>query len=134
MTYRLTFTIPELPLPVNRQTSMHWAQKGKYVKHWHTLVGAAVAGKKPPKPLDRARLTFIRYSSTEPDFDGLVSSFKCVCDGLIKAGVIVDDKPSNIGRSVYDWQKAPPKHGKIFVGVEELPPAPKCEPQRKETQ
>lgn len=120
MTYSIKFTIHELPLPVNRQTSMHWAQKGKYVKYWHQLVAAAVGAKKPAAPLEKAKITFVRCSSAEPDFDGLVSSFKCICDGLITAGVIVNDKVSNIGQSVYRWEKAKPKHGKIFVCVEEV--------------
>jgi hypothetical protein len=126
MRYCISFWINELPKPVNRQTSMHWAQKAKYVKHWHALVGAAVSGKKPHAPLKRAYLTLVRYSSREPDFDGLVSSFKPVVDGLITCGVLEDDKVSNVGQPAYLWELSPPNKGKIFVRVEERVKEPTC--------
>lgn len=68
----------------------------------------------------KAKLTLTRYSSKEPDFDGLCSSFKNVIDGLVEAGVIIDDKMSVIGQPTYAWVKCPPKKGKIKVVVEEL--------------
>lgn len=34
--------------------------------------------------------------------------------------MIQDDKPSVIGVPKYEWVKAPPKKGRVFVSVEEL--------------
>lgn len=51
--------------------------------------------------------------------DGLVSGFKHVIDGLVVAGVIVDDKPSVIGQSQYRWTYRPSKQGgMISVKIE----------------
>lgn len=79
-------------------------------------MGVQIAGK-PTQPMLSARIEMIRHSSTEPDFDNLVSSFKWILDGLIDAGVIVSDKPSVIGQPVYQWKKAAPKNGFIEVKV-----------------
>lgn len=77
-------------------------------------------GKRPPEPLKYARLTLVRFSSVCPDFDGLVSSWKPVIDGLIHARIIEDDSMKNIGMPKFHWEKAPPKKGWILVRVEEL--------------
>lgn len=74
----------------------------------------------PAAPLEKAKLTLERHSSVEPDFDGLVSSFKFIIDGLVDCGVLIGDKTSVIGRPDYQWVKASPKKGKIVVIVEEL--------------
>jgi Holliday junction resolvase RusA-like endonuclease len=84
------------------------------------MIAAHTVGKRPPAPLKRAKLTLVRYSSVSPDFDGLVSSWKAPIDGLIHAGVIEDDSMEHIGVPAFHWEKAPPKRGKIFIGVEEM--------------
>lgn len=71
-------------------------------------------------PLERARLTLTRYSSVAPDFDGLVSSFKHIIDGLIDAGVIVGDSMKVIGAPTYLWEKTSPAKGRVKVIVEEV--------------
>jgi hypothetical protein len=119
VTYSIKFTIQELPKPVNRLNGRHWAAMKKYRDYWHALVAAAVCGKKPPKPLKYANLTLVRFSSVEPDWDGNVSSWKPVIDALRYCGVLEDDKVSNIGTPKCLWEKAKPKHGHIFVSVEE---------------
>lgn len=68
--------------------------------------------------LHRALLTLTRYSSSEPDFDGLVSGFKHVLDGLVDAGVIVNDKPSVIGSPSYLWRREKPGLGYITVRID----------------
>lgn len=119
-TFRLMFEIEDLPKTTNAMVSMHWRAKGEYVRAWHHSVFVAVGRSKPRQPLRHAKLTLTRHSSVEPDFDGLVSSFKPLIDALIKCGVIVNDKVSNIGQSEYHWRKAPPKKGKIQVIVQEV--------------
>lgn len=118
--YTFEFEIDELPKTVNAQSSMHWRRKGEYVRCWHSMVAAKLAGNKPEMPLLHARLTLTRLSSVEPDFDGLVSSFKPVIDGLIVCGVIANDRPSNIGQSRYLWAKARPGKGGIKVKIESI--------------
>lgn len=53
------------------------------------------------------------------DHDNLVSGFKPIIDGLVRCGVLADDKWENIGFPVYHWEKSSPKDGKIIVLVEE---------------
>lgn len=77
-------------------------------------------GKRPNKPLEKAKITCIRYSSAEPDFDNLAISFKSAIDGLRDAGIILDDKKKNIGMTTYMWEKTPPGAGKIKIIVEEM--------------
>ena len=92
---------------------MNEAQKWKnYVRH-------AVEQNHPEEPLKRAKLTLTRHSSQEPDFDGLVSGFKHIIDGLIFAKVIINDKTSNVGQPTYKWERAPINKGFITVLVEE---------------
>jgi Holliday junction resolvase RusA-like endonuclease len=119
MRYKTQFFVEMLPHLPNVLNKMHWAQKGRYVKDVHQLVGAALAGKKPREPLKKAVLTLARYSSVRPDNDNLTASFKPVIDALIVCGVIEDDNPRVLEQTVYLWEFAKPKSGKIFVRVEE---------------
>ena len=116
--YQLEFSIGGLPKNINN-ARMQWFIRHKENQHWKKLVAFAVGTRVPPFPLKKAKLTLIRHSSSEPDFDGLVASFKSVIDGLIECRVIENDKMSNIGRPEYLWQKARPGDGSITVKVEE---------------
>lgn len=118
--YELYFEIPALPKPTNRLNSLHWTVKGKLVKEWHEWVRLSVGIKRPTTPLVRAALTCIRYSSVCPDYDGLVSSFKHVIDGLVVCGVLEDDSMAHIGMPSFLWHKVAPKKGAISVTVMQI--------------
>jgi hypothetical protein len=90
-------------------------------KKWKALVAKQLLFLTPESPFKTAKLTLIRHSSSEPDFDGLVSSFKSSIDSLVECGVIENDKPSNIGQQTYLWRKAPPKKGFIEIIVDPIP-------------
>lgn len=120
--YELEFEIAELPKMANPSgaRSTHWRYAQQEVAKWRRLVWFAVQEKsKPKKPLEKFELILVRYSSTEPDYDGLVRGFKSVIDGLKHCQVIADDRLSNTGKWLCDWQKTKPKQGKIFVRVRE---------------
>jgi hypothetical protein len=87
---------------------------------WREATILACKRNEPPEPLQRARVWFTRYSTIEPDFTNLVQGFKHIEDGLVEAGIIVDDKPSIIGQPSCTWEKASPKHGKVRVRVESV--------------
>jgi len=119
--YRLEFTMPGLPKMTNAKRSFgHWAQYHKEATKWKQAVFPYLATRKPPRPLERAQLTLVRGSSQEPDYEGLVSGFKHVIDGLVEAGILADDKMSNIGAPNYEWELAERGKGYIRVLVEEL--------------
>jgi hypothetical protein len=120
MNYILEFEIHELPKPINAQTSFHWRKKGQIVKEWHKKVHYACLYHRPKFPLVRAQLRLTRFSSRCPDYDGLVSSWKHVIDGLVICGILSDDTMDVIGMPVFLWEKYKPKQGKIHVRVEEI--------------
>jgi Holliday junction resolvase RusA-like endonuclease len=118
---KVTIEIQDLPKTVNAmgKASIWYAQAER--KKWRNEVMAAVVQKpyqeREHLPLKRAAVTLTRCSSSEPDIDNLYASFKFVIDGLVHAGVIVDDKPSVIDLKCA-WRKAKPKEGKIIIQVE----------------
>lgn len=114
--YALEFEIEDLPKLPNQLMYKHWTFAHGNAKKWKTLVRMNVHYLRPKDPLHRARLVLTRFSSNEPDFDGLAGSFKPVIDGLVAAKVLVDDKSSNIGQPTYKWEKC--KRGEGFIKVE----------------
>lgn len=112
----VAFEISGLPSTANAR--MHWAVKAKETKLWKRLVfEQCVLHRVTNLGLKKAVLVLGRYSTRETDFDNLAGSFKAVIDGLVVAGVIVDDKPSVIGSPTFIWHKAKHKSGKITVEV-----------------
>lgn len=120
MSYSLQFELPGLPKMSNQSLRQHWRASRAEGTKWKDAVGLKTIGKRPSEPLLKAKLTLIRCSSVEPDYDGLVSSFKHVIDGLVKSGILVSDKMSHIGAPAYLWELTAPKKGKIKVRIEEV--------------
>lgn len=117
---KLEFEIMGLPKVVTNHM-VHWRAKYAESKKWKKAVALEVLGftaKLGWRPLEEANLTLTRFSAREPDFDGLVASFKHVIDGLVEARVIASDKMSVIGQPTYLWEKCAPKKGKIKIKVE----------------
>jgi len=118
MPYKLSIEIPGLPETVNALGRKHWAVKVKHNNIWERAVFAkSIAQGLPIEPLTKAIVVLTRYSSSEPDFDGLVSSFKCILDSLIKCGVLENDKMSVIGQPAYVWEKCKKGEGRIKIEV-----------------
>lgn len=113
MSYSLAIRIPGLP---RLQGKVHWSIATRERKRWSNAVHWHAKGKKPTEPLTRARLRFVRFSSTEPDGDNLQHSFKPLRDGLVRAGVISDDTPDVVGKPEYEWRKTRREGG--FVSIE----------------
>ena len=116
----IEFEIDNLPKLPNRLLGAHWRVRSSHARMYATLVWAATCKQRPREPWKTVRLILERHSSMEPDFDGLCGSFKHVIDGLVKCGIIEDDKPRNILGAEYRWIKASPKRGKIRVQVFEI--------------
>lgn len=116
MSYRLEFEIPGLPKMANG-THGHWRTRYHAERKWQSMTLIAIAGKRPLAPLEKVRCEFVRFSSSEPDFDGLVHGFKPIRDALVRGGIVINDKPSNM-EAKYRWEKAAQKQGKIRVTVE----------------
>lgn len=113
------FEIEELPQTINVLLSKGFRNRASHAKKWHNLIHLQCLHHRIANlNLKTARLTLTRYSSSELDFDGLVSSWKHCIDGLVVAKVIANDKVENIGQSVFLWEKAKPKEGKIRIKIE----------------
>lgn len=116
----IEFQIPQLPKMMNELLRGHWQKKYRHAKVWKRLVYFEVVSQKPPRPWKKAKLTLTRVSAKRPDYDGLVSSFKHVIDGLVEAGILADDTSKVTGVPDYKWELGKPKKGFIKVKVEEL--------------
>ncbi len=118
--YTLEFKLEGLPKTTNALAGAKWQVRAQHAKRWKRAVWAKVWALRPEAPLIKAKITLTRCSSKEGDFDGIVSSFKHILDGLTEAGIIIDDKSSVIGRPEYIWQACKKGEGHIIVRVEEL--------------
>jgi hypothetical protein len=114
----ITFEIHGLPKMANGGHG-HWRADYAHKQMWRKMVGIALYGQVPKVPFEKAKATFTRCSSSEPDDDGLVHGFKATRDALKHFGVIVDDRPSCL-KSEYKWERAKRGAGKIKVSVEQL--------------
>ena len=117
--FKFAFELEGLP-PMNTADGMHWRKRNKLKIDWEARVYYAVIHDRPENPLPKARVSVTRCSTREPDFENLAQGGKFLLDGLVKAGVIADDKPSVIGQPEYLWIKAKPKHGSVRITVEEV--------------
>lgn len=114
--YRLFLELPGLPKTTNSNGRTHWAHQYKEAKKWRSEVAMQASLYRPLKPLTKAKAFFTRYSSSSPDFDGLVSSFKHLQDGLIDAQIIVNDTMEVLD-STYKWTKIKPRMGYVTIEI-----------------
>jgi hypothetical protein len=115
------FEIKGLPKTTNTLNRMHWAKKSKEANMWKQIVGLHCRQLKVcDLRLTKATLELTRYSSIEPDFDGLVSTWKHLVDGLVVAGVLIDDKQSVIGSPIFKWEKCKKNEGRVKIRVFDL--------------
>lgn len=125
MSHSLEFEIKGLPKLPNQTLYRHWRVKQQEALKWKVLVVNAVncvnlEQKRTAQPFSMAKVTLTRLSSKEPDADNLMSSWKHCIDGLVLAGVIVNDKPSVIGTPVSRWEFAKRKDARVRIRVEEV--------------
>lgn len=118
----IKITLKGLPKTTNSNSRQTWRAQRAESRKWKNLVSKYVYIHllKPEKPFAKAKVTITRYSSNEPDFDGLVSAGKHLIDGLIEAGILENDRMSNIGRPEYLWERAPRNQGHVTIEVEEV--------------
>lgn len=120
--YELSFEIQGLPKTPNQLLRKHWSVVSKNANQWKRLVGLSTRGKTPRAPLPLAQLTLIRFGTRLMDYDGLVTSFKPVVDGLIESQVIEDDSWNHVGRWDVSQFKVSKGEEKIVVKVKEVSP------------
>lgn len=120
MSYKLEFEVKGLPKSPNRLLGSAWRTRMGQAKYWERAVWKQVWMRKPVSPLKKASVTLTRCSSTSPDYDGLVGSFKFPLDALVKCGILEDDNPKVIVAREYKHERVGPGKGFIRIKVEEV--------------
>lgn len=118
--YSVFIELKGLPPMPNAWGRMHRWQKQDQNTIWYAAISAQVGSQKPLAPLTTYRLSLTRKSSSEPDYDGLVGSFKLVVDGLVRCGVLADDKISNSGPWEVGWIRSKQNQGSVLVQVTQV--------------
>ena len=121
--YFLTLRIEGLPKRPNNQSG-GWRGRAAETRIWKRKISEQMAIKRislPIAPLQKVHMTLTRHSSQEPDYDGLVSSFKSTLDALQECKILANDKMSNFvgGKPDYFWKRAPIRGGFIEVTITE---------------
>jgi hypothetical protein len=89
--FSLSFTLSVLPLTLNEMMGKHWRTRHSNFDLIHNLIAVVTRRKKPAEPIKKARITVTRYSSGTLDRDNMYFTFKPIIDGLVMAGIIIDD-------------------------------------------
>jgi hypothetical protein len=119
--YELYLKIPELPTSTNVKLRSHRMANHQENKRWDLMIHYETVGKKPPAPLERAQVAFVRHSDRMLDFDGVVGSLKPVMDALVEARIVKDDNWSIVGAWTVDQVFRPKKDGPLLeIRVMEL--------------
>jgi len=100
----LDLTIEGTP-PNYANARMHWRVKHTSVTLWADFVIHSLANIPFDWQIIKPRLTLTLHGINEPDFDNLVSRWKPILDGLVRAKIIEDDRISVIGSPTFHWKK-----------------------------
>ena len=104
----LRIVLPDLPPSKaypNRRTHYYTLSKIRK-KQQEEIIAYVLEQGRPDSPLDRAHITITWRSKDkrDRDIDNLLSAMKGTIDGLIHAGVIVDDSAKHLSYTLYyEW-------------------------------
>lgn len=90
----ITIVVPGRPPNPNRIRG-HWAKRNGIAQRWKQLAWGCALEQLPVRwrPMERATLEVVHVVPTKAarDHDNLVAGIKPCLDGLVRAGVVVDD-------------------------------------------
>lgn len=94
----IKLVIPGIPPSINEWRNMHHHVEAKQKKEWEQIVGWEVLRQKvkPSQPIRKAVTTYRYYFPTKHRRDPSNYSPKWLEDGLVKAGVLLDDSFENV--------------------------------------
>jgi hypothetical protein len=118
--FELEFEIPGLTKMSNQLLRGNWRTKHGHARKWKIAVLIAIGSNRPDTPIAKCRLKLTRCSARRPDYDGLVSGFKPIIDGLVEAGVLLNDSYENVDIPEYLHETCGAKDGKMRVRVIEV--------------
>lgn len=130
MSFILEFEIMGLPKLPNQSMYKHWRVKHTEAKKWKALVKTECVSflyvyshvpERVALPLEKAKVTLTRISLRKPDNDNLMSSWKHCIDGLVEAGILINDDDECIGQPISLWEPTRKlKEQRIRIKVEAL--------------
>lgn len=118
--YSLSIRLEGLPKSPNALLGAHWSVRAGHAKKWKRAVWRQCWHLRPPKPLAKAHVTLLRASAGRMDADNARSSLKAIMDGLVEAGIIVDDNPDVVGEPTLVPVKCARGCGHVVVTVREI--------------
>ena len=95
--FHLKIEFPHVPPSLNITLRTHYHKRNKLFKDYYNLISAVTRDQRPPEPLKKAKIKIERHFYRMLDYDNLVSSQKCIIDGLIHCGIIENDSWKILG-------------------------------------
>jgi Holliday junction resolvase RusA-like endonuclease len=115
-----------LPLSNNVWKDKHWAIKGKLATRWRNHIQSclilyhALNKITQGHTFNKATVTITVYKSGQP-FDNDNINIKPILDALVKNNIILDDKPSVIGKAIVNQIRVNHRNEqKTIIQVEEV--------------
>ncbi|MDT8901149.1 hypothetical protein [Anaeroselena agilis] len=110
--------VPGIPPSINRWSRLHWTKQRIIKNEWRIIVWVSAYMAKATKlRLERARVRITYYFATHRRRDKDNYAPKMLMDGLVKAGVLVDD---NQDRLDLDWGFAQGSPERTEIVIEEI--------------
>ena len=112
--------IPGIPPSLNEWSRMHWAKAARLKKQWEHDVYYCAYSVRPKTPIKFAKVKITYFFKTNRHRD-IVDNYspKFLMDGIVKAGVLVDDRTEYVGipELVPDFDKDNPR---VEIEIEEV--------------
>lgn len=114
---RLPWTRP--PLSLNDRG--HWAARARRIKEVRAVAAALTRAQHIPAAAKVAvHLDYVPRDRRRRDEDNLVGTFKACCDGIVDAGVVVDDAPAYMVKDMPTISSPNPKDPHLVLSIEIL--------------
>ena len=93
----LSYTTP----PLNANQRLHWAKKAKITREIrHEVCWRLKALRLPPAKRIACELHYVPKANRRRDIDNLVPTLKVACDGVVDSGLVLDDTPEFMHKSM----------------------------------
>lgn len=119
--HKISLTFHSLPKSLNKALRSNRFKNNQSNKNWDMIVFGTCRNQMPASPLKKARIKIVRHFYRTLDYDGLVGSLKPVVDGLVSAGVLIDDSWAVLGAWDVSQEFRPKSQGPLLtVFIEEI--------------
>lgn len=114
---RLPWTRP--PLSLNDRG--HWAARSRRIREVRAVAAALTRAQHIPAAAKvEVTLTYVPRDGRRRDEDNLVATYKALCDGIVDAGVVVDDAPAYMAKPMPVVAPSNPKDPHLVLSIEIL--------------